>query len=175
MSSLDGACQKISSTFLKIALVGAGGVGKSAISARLSTGAFVESTMTIGLDVETWSFVDKDIGCEIKASLFDLGGQEHFRFFHEGFMTGANVVVIVFDVTRFKTFLDIDEWLPLIEQIPRDKWILVGNKMDEGIQVDEDEIKEKASKLGVPYILVSVKSGSSFDELVGLIKSKCTA
>jgi len=163
----------ITSTYLKIALVGAGGVGKSAISARLSTGSFVESSMTIGLDVESWSFVDSDLGCEVKASLFDLGGQEHFRFFHEGFMSGANLVVIVFDVTRFMTFMDIDEWLPLIGHIPREKWILVGNKMDEGIKVDQDEIKAKAAELGIPYMLISCKTGSSFDELVELIQSKC--
>ena len=158
-------------TTYKIALVGAGGVGKSAIASRLATGTFVESTMTIGLDVESWSFTDSEDGSEVRASIFDLGGQEHFRFFHEGFMSGAKLVVIVFDVTRFRTFLEVDEWLELIGHVPREKWILVGNKSDEGVQVDEGEIQNKAAELGIPYLIVSSKTGESFDKLVDLIKT----
>ncbi|MHA1883304.1 MAG: Rab family GTPase [Candidatus Thorarchaeota archaeon] len=158
-------------TTYKIALVGAGGVGKSAIASRLATGTFVESTMTIGLDVESWSYSDKADGSEVRASIFDLGGQEHFRFFHEGFMSGAKLVVIVFDVTRFRTFLEIDEWLELIGHVPREKWILVGNKIDQGSQVDEEQIKAKAEELGISYLVISSKTGESFDKLIDLIQA----
>ena len=154
----------------KIVMVGAGGAGKSTIATRLVTGTFVNRTMTIGLDVESWTLVDEEGEVSAKASIFDLGGQEQFRFFQERFVVGASIVLIVFDVTRFRTILAIDEWLPMIDTLPRDRWILVGNKIDEIRAIQDDEIESKASELGIPFVLISAKTGENFERLSRMVQ-----
>ena len=153
-------------------MVGAGGVGKSAITARLVTGSFVETTMTIGLDIDSWSLIDKESGTTITTSMFDMGGQEHFRFFQEQLLLGAKVVLLVFDLTRFGTLFELDDWISSIENIPRDCWILVGNKTEIGV-IAEDAVRDKAAEYGeIPYCIVSAKTGEGFEVLVELIHSK---
>lgn len=163
----------VSSTVLKpkkIVMVGAGGAGKSTIASRLVTGAFVNRSMTIGLDVESWTLVDEEGQVSAKACIFDLGGQEQFRFFQEQFVTGASIVLIVFDVTRFTTIVAVDEWLPMIDSLPRDRWILVGNKTDEGSVISAEEIEKKGKELGIPFILVSAKTGENFEKLFEMVE-----
>ncbi len=153
----------------KIVMVGAGGCGKSSIASRLATGNFVDHQMTIGLGIDSWTSVDEKAGVEIHASIFDLGGQEHFRFFHEGLVSGESILLLVFDVTRFKTLFSLAEWIPIIEQIPRSRWILVGNKLDEQSMITEEDIIEKSLDWGVSWITVSAKEGINFDKLVKMI------
>ncbi|UCE11540.1 MAG: GTP-binding protein [Candidatus Thorarchaeota archaeon] len=155
---------------VKVAMIGAGGCGKSTIASRLVTGSFLDQTMTRGLNIDTWSIVDCEEEAVITAAIFDLGGQEQFRFFHEDLAQGAHMVMLVFDVSRFKTMLEIDEWLGLIEHIPKEKWILVGNKTDLNATIEESEIKAKAEELGIRYVLVSTKTGDNFEELASSVK-----
>jgi small GTP-binding protein len=156
---------------LKIALLGAGGVGKSTIASRLVTGSYIDKKMTVGLDVESWSLEDCNGECVIRASLFDLGGQEHFRFFQEEFLKGSSLVLIVFDVSRFRTFLDVDEWLEMIKEIPKDRCILIGNKIDEGVSVPEEEILNKSKEMGIKHLLISTKTGKNFNQLVDYLEN----
>lgn len=155
---------------IKIALLGAGGVGKSTIASRLVTGAYVDQKMTVGLDVESWSLQDCNGDCFVNASIFDLGGQEHFRFFQEEFLKGSSLILIVFDVSRFRTFFDIDDWLKMIKEIPKERCLLIGNKVDEGVSVPEEDIMNKSNELGIKHILISTKTGKNFNQLVGFLE-----
>ncbi|MFW9849590.1 MAG: Rab family GTPase [Candidatus Thorarchaeota archaeon] len=154
---------------VKVALVGCGAAGKTSIATRLSTGAFIESLMTVGFNVETWSVTKNGSDGLIKAALFDFGGQEQFRFFQGSLMKGAHVALLCVDVTRFMSLLELDEWLPLIDHIPKKQWLLIANKIDEGGIVTEEVIKEKADSLGVPYVMVSAKTGENFDLLQDIL------
>ena len=156
---------------VKIALLGAGGVGKSTIASRLVTGSYVDQNMTIGLDVESWSLQDCNGNCFVNASIFDLGGQEHFRFFQEEFVKGSSLILIVFDVSRFPTFFDIDEWTQMIHEIPKDRILLIGNKVDEGVSVSTEQIQKKSDELGINHILISTKTGKNFNQLVNFLEN----
>jgi small GTP-binding protein len=155
---------------VKVAMVGAGGCGKSTIATRLVTGSYLDQTMTRGLDIDTWSIVDGEQDASITAAIFDLGGQERFRFLHEDLASGAHMVMLVFDLSRFKTMIEIDEWVEMINHIPRERWILVGNKSDLNGSVEESEIRAKAEELGIRYVLVSTKTGDNFEELSSSVK-----
>ncbi|MDF1541486.1 MAG: GTP-binding protein [Candidatus Thorarchaeota archaeon] len=150
---------------VKVALVDCGAAGKTSIVTRLSTGIFIERLMTVGFNVETWSVKEDGGDALVKAALFDFGGQEQFRFFQAGLMRGAIAVLLCVDVTRFMSLLELDDWLPLIEDIPKKQWILVANKIDEGGLVTEDVINEKAEEIGIPYLMVNAKTGENFDVL----------
>jgi small GTP-binding protein len=152
-----------------VALVGCGAAGKTSIATRLSSGCFIETLMTVGFNVETWSVSKEGGEGLLKAALFDFGGQEQFRFFQGSLMKGAHVALLCVDVTRFMSLMDLDEWLPLIEHIPRKQWLLLANKIDEGGLVTEDVIQEKAEELGIPYLMISAKTGQNFDKLMEIL------
>jgi small GTP-binding protein len=155
----------VTRSVVKVAMVGSGGAGKTTIASRLVTGAFVETMMTIGVNIETWSIMNEDTGGTVRAAVFDLGGQQQFRFFQTSLLCGTEAVLIVVDMTRMKSLIDVDEWVPLILHVPRDRWILVGNKVDEECVVHELDIRAKAESLTIPYVLVSAKTGDGFDIL----------
>ena len=152
-------------TYAKVVMVGAGGSGKSTIASRLITGEFIDRSFTVGIDIESWQFQNDGNGTIVQTSVFDLGGQEQFRFFQEGLVKGANVLLLVFDVNRLRSLADLDEWMSIIQCIPKDQWLLVGNKTDEGNSIPIEEIDRKAQELGVEYLLISAKTGVNFNQL----------
>ena len=68
--------------------------------------------------------------------------------------------------------MELDEWIPMIDSIPRDCWLLVGNKLDEGQNVTEDDMQDKAADLGIGYCITSAKDGTGMDRLIELISAR---
>ena len=78
--------------FMKVAFVGLGGVGKSTII-RLLTDQRVQKSYkpTIGIDFGTIKMGECDVG------LWDLAGQDRFRFMWPGFLRGSKLLFFVTD------------------------------------------------------------------------------
>ena len=81
------------------------------------------------------------------------------------FVKEAKIIVLVYDITRKKTFLELDFWLKLIlDEIGSNIFlILVGNKSD---LFENEEIKEKdginfAKALNAKFILTNAKDDLS--------------
>ncbi|MCF2137638.1 MAG: GTP-binding protein [Candidatus Thorarchaeota archaeon] len=148
----------------KLAVVGNGGVGKSTLIARLITNTYVEKTMTVGFDIDTWSIAPDD-STMIKVACFDFGGQKQFRFFQGPLLTGAKAALVVFDCTVVSSILRIGIWLDLITFLPPEKKVLVGNKIDAANHLDIENIRMSAEEYGLDFILVSSKTGLNFPEL----------
>lgn len=159
---------------VKLAVVGDGGVGKSTLISRLATGTFVDKTMTIGFDVESWTVTTNGDGA-LKVCMFDFGGQQQFRFFQGSLMMGAKAALVVFDCTSFRSLLQIDEWLEMISAVPNDKKILVGTKIDVADEIDEEGIREFAQEHDMEFILVSSKTGDNFDTLLEKLREICAS
>ena len=83
--------------FLKILILGDGGVGKTTLLHRFVHGAFIDTaTMTIGAQVQSKELeIDAEI-CQLL--IFDVSGQERFRYMVEEFLKGANGALILFDI-----------------------------------------------------------------------------
>ena len=105
---------------VKLAVVGDGGAGKSTLISRLVTGEFLDKSMTVGFDVESWT-VSTDESQAMKVALFDFGGQKQFRFFQGSLILGAKAALIVFDCCSFNSLFKIREWTDLIAAIPNDR------------------------------------------------------
>lgn len=150
---------------MKLAVVGAGGVGKSTLISRIVTGAFLDKSMTVGFDVESWTLSTNGDGA-IKVCLFDFGGQKQFRFFQGSLVMGAKAALVVFDCNSFKSLMQIGEWMDLIAAVPKEKILLVGNKVDMGQSISYEEIEETAKEYGIEYMLVSSKTGENFETLL---------
>eukprot|EP00731_Ephydatia_muelleri_P038756 Em0894g2a len=84
-------------------------------------------------------------------------------------------ILVVFDVTDRASFASLSEWLEHIRTYaqPDIEKVLVGNKCDltEQRAVTEDEAKEYAKALGVPFLQTSSKAGTNIDEIFELLAS----
>jgi small GTP-binding protein len=111
-------------------LLGDASVGKTSFTKRYCYNIFNPSErLTIGVDfhVKTIEINDK----KIKLQIWDVGGEERFRFLLPTYCLGANAAFLLFDITRPQTLDNIDEWTTIVRQkggpIPI---MLVGSKVD---------------------------------------------
>ncbi len=150
---------------VKLVVLGAGGVGKSTLIRRVISGDYIDVEMTVGFDVESW-LISTDNSHMIKASLFDFGGQEQFRFFQTPLIVGAKIALLVFDCTKYRTLIALAEWASITMHLPLERKLLVGTKSDLSDRIDEEEIRRYRDILGgIDYISVSSKTGHNIDEL----------
>jgi len=143
-------------------MCGDGGVGKTSLVSVLTGMGFNPlQRLTVGV-----SHYVRDVSvCDgpVRLVLWDLGGEERFRFLAPVFLRGARGAVFVFDLTREETFEHVEEWLDItlstIGDVPR---VLVGNKVDlEELRVVPRSYAELyARKRGfLAYYEVSAKAG----------------
>ncbi len=130
----------------KVAIMGEGGVGKTTLLNRYINGYFVDSTkMTIGSDFFTKSidFMLDSVHITGKMQIWDLGGQDRFRFMMKDYLKGAEAVILAYDLTRMMTLIKLNGWIDVLEQaqIPLDGSIpvvLLGTKKDLYTETPED-------------------------------------
>ena len=152
----------------KLIVVGDPSVGKTSLIRRFVDNKFAESYVsTIGVDISRKNIIlDKD--CSVGLALWDIAGQsQNMAPYRRRFYQGANLALIIFDITRSKTFNNILGWLEDINQILEKEipLILIGNKNDlENHTVTEDQVAAMAAELNCPYLLTSAKSGSNVEE-----------
>jgi small GTP-binding protein len=150
----------------KVSFCGPGGVGKTSLARRLTGGGFSPSErITIGV-AHFVKIVETDDG-GLTLVIWDIGGEERFRFLAPLFLRGTRIVVYVFDVSRYETFVEIDVWRRLVEDaVGRVPGILVGNKVDLPRVVARGEAEAYAMETGMlGYFETSVATGAGVDEV----------
>ncbi len=67
-----------------------------------------------------------------KIQAWDTAGQERYQAITDGYYKGAKGVLVVYDVTKEKTFKNINTWLKRVENAADVKIVkmLIGNKID---------------------------------------------
>ncbi|KXJ15742.1 ras-related protein Rab-11B [Exaiptasia diaphana] len=115
----------------KIVLIGDSGVGKSNLLSRYTRNEFhLGSKATIGVELAHKN-VDVD-GKNIRAQIWDTAGQERYRAITSAYYRGALGAVLVYDIAKGTSFLNLDKWIQELQQHASDDLsvILVGNKQD---------------------------------------------
>ncbi len=154
----------------KIILIGPAAVGKTSILMRFIHNKFSKSyKMTIGVD-----FLNKEINIEefnAKLTIWDIAGQQRFRFMRKNFYGGAAGALLVFDLTRENTFQEVKKkWYPEMTQFVEKEvpFILIGNKVDLieeiGSVVDATNAQKFAESKGSIYIETSAKTGQNVED-----------
>lgn len=152
----------------KIVLVGESGVGKTSIIRRYIHGVFEENyRSTVGTRIFSRE-LDVD-SKRVTLSIFEIGGQEKFRFGENVLFKGSDGVIIVFDITNEDSFQVLDDWYSQVESnlgedVPL---FLVGNKYDLSVlrRVQMQEALIYASSLGAEYLESSAKTGKNVIKL----------
>jgi len=151
----------------KLVLIGDSGVGKSCLLLRFADDSFTESYIsTIGVDFRfrTVKIENKTV----KLQIWDTAGQERFRTITSAYYRGADGIIMVFDLTTTESFDHVNDWLKEVNRYAAEGTakLLVGNKCDRTADrvVTEEQAKEFADELGIPYIETSAKSSKNVEE-----------
>ncbi|KAK2421934.1 ras-related protein RABA1f [Trifolium repens] len=142
----------------KAILIGDSGVGKSNLISRFTKDEFrLDSKPTIGVE-----FGYKNIKVRdklIKAQIWDTAGQERFRAITSSYYRGALGAMLVYDITRISTFVNIKKWLHELREFGNENMviILVANKSDlsQSREVEKEEGKGFAEKEGLCFMETS--------------------
>ncbi|MFW9818631.1 MAG: Rab family GTPase [Candidatus Thorarchaeota archaeon] len=154
----------------KVLLLGAPAVGKTSILYKFVRDEFSQKYITtIGTN-----FLAKQIKTDrkdlVKLVIWDVAGHKRFKSLRKEFYIGTNGALVIFDLTRYNTFEEIEEWISemfdtLQTNIP---FVLIGNKSDLikdiGRSFENDYAKDYAEKHGNKYIETSAKTGENIEE-----------
>ncbi|CAD5207786.1 unnamed protein product [Bursaphelenchus xylophilus] len=155
---------------LKIIVLGDSGVGKSSVLSRYVNNTFSNVfRTTMGADYFTKLSAVK--GKKVNLQIWDTAGQERFQSLGTSFYRGADCCVLIFDLTREKTFEAIQRWRrEFIRQtsLPDTfQFVIIGNKLD----LENEKLIKKERVLeycdiegNTAYFEVSAKTGANIDE-----------
>lgn len=130
---------------LKVVLIGDSGVGKTAIVHQFVHSRFLASyKATIGAD-----FLAKELNIDDEAvtlQLWDTAGMERFQSLGVAFYRGADVCILVYDVTNPSSFAALDSWLDKFASQAQPAnlgsfpFVVMGNKVDLERRVDRSDV-----------------------------------
>lgn len=155
----------------KVIFVGDANCGKTSLINRFMSSLFdSEYKPTVGVNYEAKYFDVLDVGYTM--GCWDVPGDERFKMIVQSYYKNANVIVVVFDLTRPSTLVNATKWMQetLAANMKSDPIrFLVGNKSDllskralEGLEAHANLV---AQELDAEYFSVSSKSGNEVNNL----------
>ncbi|MFX1523196.1 MAG: Rab family GTPase [Promethearchaeota archaeon] len=148
---------------LKVLLTGAKAVDGTKLINKYTSRSGAKHKLTVGAEI-FWKDVEFRKGEIAILSIWDIGEQQRFEFIRSTFYKGAAGAILVFDLTREETYIEIKKRLTEIrsfasEYIP---FILVGDnvhllKLTDGTKIRK-EAREFAESEGGIYIETSPTS-----------------
>ncbi len=152
----------------KVVLLGDAAVGKTSLVRRFVYDIFEDKyIMTIGTKVSK-KVIDVDWeGMHINLNLliWDVLGQQGYTQVQEAAFKGSDGALLVCDLTRKNTLHSIAHyWLPVLERVSGVPAVLLANKSDlENWELSQEDVKDFADRLGMPYFLTSAKTGENVE------------
>ena len=153
---------------IKIIILGDSNAGKSSLILKyLEIKDSISFNTTIGFDLKKKSITLKD-GTEARIMIYDTAGQERFRSLAQKYISKANGVLLVYNISDRETFQSIENWIEIIYNGGGDKLptILIGNKsnLNDERNVSIEEGKKLAEKYGFPFYETNIKTGDNVNE-----------
>ena len=159
----------------KLVFLGDSAVGKSCIVARFIRGEFTDfQEPTIGAAFNTANI---DLGeYEVRFEIWDTAGQERYRSLAPMYYRGAQVAVIVYDITQPESFTGAKNWIEEIKRKGNPDCIiaLLGNKidLDKHRKVTQKEVDSYANLNEIINLNVSAKTGFNIENAFKIFAKK---
>ncbi len=157
----------------KLMVIGEGAVGKTTLVNRYVTGTFEKDyKTTIGsqfaVKLTHISPPESEYSTGIKIQAWDVAGQARFKAVRKMYYSGAAGIILVFDVTRRRSFTEMAKWVQESDESigTRVPALIVGNKTDlPDRAVPSDEAKRWAEDNGFLYMESSAKTGDGVADM----------
>jgi len=154
----------------KVVVVGEISSGKTGIVLRYTMNQFYENCKaSIGLSLLSKSEAIEGHNMNVTFDIWDTAGQERFNSLAAIYYRNADVVLVVYDITRTSSLDRAIDWVRELKENSEKNVIiaLVGNKRDLEHKrvVSCKEGKDHASNLGVVFAETSAKSGENIDKM----------
>ncbi|MFX1273580.1 MAG: Rab family GTPase [Promethearchaeota archaeon] len=157
----------------KVIVAGDGGVGKTTLLKRYIDNTFdLHTKMSIGVEIHQKVVeIEDSLKCEL--IIWDLGGQDHFRFLLDRFVDGASGALLMFDLTRDNTLFNLGQWTNIVRRHdPTLPCILLGGKLDllENQTYNDEKAIKVQKEINCPhYLKVSSKTGENVNKSFELL------
>ncbi|OLS16438.1 MAG: small GTP-binding protein [Promethearchaeota archaeon CR_4] len=172
---IDREALHVKNYVFKIIVAGDGGVGKTTLLHKYVTGTFMaDAQMTIGVQFHLKTITIDDSAYILQ--LWDLGGQDRFRFMLPSYVLGAKGALLLLDTTRLITLQSLEEWTDVCRTHVKDLPILLcGTKVDlvEDRSVSPNLVKEYLETLNLfDYVEISAKTGQNVEQVFEMLLNK---
>lgn len=155
----------------KICIFGDGGVGKTTLVHRYTTGVFDDAKKpTLGVE-----FFVKKINISnfiVSMQIWDFAGQRQFKSLLPSNVSNASGGIFMYDITQDSSVKNLNDWIKVFRETNNETGevpiLLVGGKLDlEDIrEISEESGLEIAERNGFfAFIECSSKSGKNVDEI----------
>ncbi|HME54246.1 MAG TPA: Rab family GTPase [Candidatus Lokiarchaeia archaeon] len=150
---------------IKVIVGGDGGIGKTTYLHRYCNNVFLTNTqLTVGVDFLTKIVTYNDFTFNL--AIWDLGGQEQFRFILSSYVRGAYAGLLFFALDRIQSFMNLGEWVSILRSEKPDlPLVLVGTKADledADSRIPEADINQFIEERNVlAYVRTSSKTGEN--------------
>ena len=173
MAPRPGAAPDSYQYLFKLMVIGEGAVGKTTLVNRYVTGTFERDyKTTIGsqfaVKLTHVSPPEAEYAIGIKIQAWDVAGQARFKAVRKMYYSGAAGIILVFDVTRRRSFTELSKWVQEADESIgiRVPFLCVGNKTDlPDRAVPADEAKKWAEDNGFLYLESSAKTGEGVADM----------
>ena len=154
----------------KLILVGRGGVGKTTLITRLTTGKFSSPKKTEGIIIKEWQ-VPLSRKEKVQLNVWDFGGQEIMHSTHQFFLTERSLYLLVLSGREGHEDEDAEYWLKLIQSFGGDSPVIVVlNKQGEHpFDVNRGGLLQKYPNIK-NFVATDCKNGLGIGELRKAIK-----
>jgi len=155
----------------KVVLLGDSGVGKTCIISRYISGAFDQnSPSTNGASYASKIIAFDNLNKTISLDIWDTAGQEKYKSLTKFFYKDAAAAILVYDITQKYSFENMKNyWYGQLQEFGSKNIILgvAGNKCDmyDKEEVNENEAKQFAEKVGAFFGITSAKNNTGINEL----------
>jgi len=168
---------KVEPLVVKAVLLGKTSVGKSCLIVRLVKNEFVEDMATTVGAVFLSKMMKQDDARPIKLEIWDTAGMERFRTLTPMYYRGAQLALVVYDITDFSSLEDAVNWMrELAKQgSPDCRILLIGNKID--LDTDREVAPKDVNQYKELYTVtaeVSAKTRQGIDDLEALLHSEAS-
>ena len=154
----------------KLILVGRGGVGKTTLVRRLTTGKFSNPKKTEGIIIKEWQ-VPLSRKEKVQLNVWDFGGQEIMHSTHQFFLTERSLYLLVLSGREGHEDEDAEYWLKLIQSFGGDSPVIVvfNKQREHPFDVNRGGLLQKYPNIKT-FVATDCKNGLGIGELRKAIK-----